>query len=367
MSNVVEKVKDKVEQVLHKDKHHNTTTGTSTHTGPHSTGVANAADPRVDSDRDGSHNLGSAQYGPGSHNTTGAHHTGATSGLTGTTGTTGYGSGTTGYGSGSTNAGPHDSNVANKLDPRVDSDRDGSRNMGSAQHGPGAHNTGAGTGFTGTTGTTGYGSGSTNTGPHDSNLANKLDPRVDSDRDGSRNMGAAQHGPGAHHTGAGTGLTGATGYGSGSTNHGPHDSNMGNKMDPRVDSDRDGSGNMGAAAYGPGAHQNTSGFGSTGVGSGSNNYGPHDSNLANKVDPRVDSDRDGSGNMGAAAYGPGSHQHSGAAGGHTTGLTGSGPAATTAGPHSSNLANKLDPRVDSDRDGSRTVGSGGPVGGNTGY
>lgn len=37
----------------------------------------------------------------------------------------GYGSGTTGYGSTGTHstAGPHSSNLANKADPRVDSDR----------------------------------------------------------------------------------------------------------------------------------------------------------------------------------------------------------------------------------------------------
>jgi len=73
---------------------------------------------------------------------------------------------------------------------------------------------------------------STNAGPHDSNLANKADPLVDSDRDGSRNAGAAAHGPGAHHTGHHTA--------------GPHSTDAGNKLDPRVDSDRDGSRNAGA-------------------------------------------------------------------------------------------------------------------------
>lgn len=37
---------------------------------------------------------------------------------------------------------------------------------------------------------------------------------------------------------------------------------------------------------------------------------------------------------------------------------GSGTAQYTAGPHDSNVANKLDPRVDSDLDNSRTVGGG---------
>lgn len=39
------------------------------------------------------------------------------------------------------------------------------------------------------------------------------------------------------HRGTSTGTTGLTGTG-GSTNYGPHDSNLANKMDPRVDSDR---------------------------------------------------------------------------------------------------------------------------------
>ncbi|KAG9192717.1 hypothetical protein G6011_11451 [Alternaria panax] len=60
-----------------------------------------------------------------------------------------------------------------------------------------------------TTGTT-----STNYGSHNSNIGNKLDPRYDSDMD---------------HRGTATG----------STNAGPHSTNVGNKLDPRVDSDVD--------------------------------------------------------------------------------------------------------------------------------
>ena len=51
-------------------------------------------------------------------NTHGTHTTG--SGLTGSHNTHGTtGSGLTGSNYGSTNAGPHDSNMANKMDPRV--------------------------------------------------------------------------------------------------------------------------------------------------------------------------------------------------------------------------------------------------------
>lgn len=45
--------------------------------------------------------------------------------------------------------------------------------------------------------------------------------------------------------------------------------------------------------------------------------------------------------------------------------TGISSATTTAGPHTSDLANKADPRVDSDLDGSRTVGNAGGVGNTT--
>jgi len=322
MSGVVEKIKDKVEQVLHKDNHNAHAAGTHT-TGAHTTGT----------------------------HTTGTHTTGA------------HAAGTHGH---STNTGPHGSNLANKVDPRVDSDRDGSGNMGAANYGPGGHTTGTGFG-------TGAGTHSTNTtaGPHDSNIANKVDPRVDSDRDGSRNMGAANYGPGGHATGTHAGITGTGTHsgmaGSGTNTAGPHNSDLLNKVDPRVDSDRDGSRNLAAANYGPGGQATGTHTGTTGT----YTAGPHDSNLLNKADPRVDSDRDGSRNLGAANYGPGGQAtgtHTGMTGSGQSGLhSGTGPAPSTAGPHSSNLANKLDPRVDSDLDGSRRVGGDQTTGGNQNY
>lgn len=72
------------------------------------------------------------------------------------------GSGVMGTGSSSTTAGPHSSSLANKADPRTDSNLDGSRGLGSNT------TTGTGSGLTGGTTTTGTGSGftggSTNTG-----------------------------------------------------------------------------------------------------------------------------------------------------------------------------------------------------------
>ena len=72
--------------------------------------------------------------------------------------------------------------------------------------------------------------------------------------------------------------------------------------------------------------------------------------MANKVDPRVDSDLDSKGNRHGAHKGG----LMGASGSHAT--PGSGTAQNTAGPHNSDLLNKLDPRVDSDLSGGKTIG-----------
>jgi hypothetical protein len=94
MSGIVNKVKS----ALHSDHHSSSTTHGSTTTsgtaegvaGPHSSRAANAADPRVDSDLDGSRHVGTGT-------------TGTAGGVTGT-----HGTGTTGtYGTSNTTAGPH--------------------------------------------------------------------------------------------------------------------------------------------------------------------------------------------------------------------------------------------------------------------
>jgi hypothetical protein len=246
----------------------------------------------------------------------------------------------------STNAGPHDSNVANKLDPRVDSDRDGRAAYGTAATGG---TTGVNTGNTYTQNQ--YTSGSTNAGPHNSNLANKLDPRVDSDLDGR----AAAHGPTAGYTGVNTAgmntnttTTGNHTYGTtGSTNAGPHNTNIGNKLDPRIDSDLDGR----AAHHTVGTTGTTTGAATGGYTTGSANNGPHNSKLMNKLDPRVDSDRDGRnafGTTGSADTTTKSFEQSQTQSTPTS-TTAHGAGSTNHGPHNSNLLNKLDPRVDSDR------------------
>jgi hypothetical protein len=157
----------------------------------------------------------------------GGQHTGARSTTAGTGNT--YGSSTTtgtGYGTGSTTTGPHSSNLANKADPRIDST--GTSNT----YGPGT-TTGTGNTFGSSTTGAGYGGGSTTTGPHSSNLANMADPRIDST--GTTNTYGSGTSAGTGNT-FGSSATGA-GYGTGSTNAGPHSSNLANKVDPRVDSD----------------------------------------------------------------------------------------------------------------------------------
>lgn len=141
----------------------------------------------------GAHNPASAIPGVGGHPQHAPHGTHSPATTVG-----GHGAGvTTGTGH-TTNAGPHNSAMANKIDPRVDSDRDGRGGMGGAgipgaghhpQHAPqGAHNPGTVMGGHGSSATPGSGT-ATNAGPHNSAMMNKLDPRVDSDVDGSGTYG----------------------------------------------------------------------------------------------------------------------------------------------------------------------------------
>ena len=165
---------------------------------------------------------------------------------------------------GPSNVGPHDSNVANKLDPRVDSDRDGRSGVTGSSH------TGTtGGGLLGSSG--GY--GSSNSGPHDSNIANKADPRVDSDRDGR------------------SGLTGSSNTGSSLTGSNTQSQDSIGATISKAASAVTG-GAVGGTSSNYGQHgTSTTGGGLTGSsgGYGSSNVGPHDSNIANKADPRVDS------------------------------------------------------------------------------
>lgn len=293
---------DKIKDKLHIGSSNNTsnTSGTAEGvSGPHSTRTANALDPRVDSDRDNSTTVGNTGYGS---------NTGTAGGYGSTTGA-GYGSTTGGTAEGT--SGPHGSRIANALDPRVDSDRDNSATVGGTGYGAGTtgqhHHHGTTGGFGGPTGVTGTGFGSATdpsygsttggtaegmSGPHGSRIANTLDPRVDSDRDNSATLGGGAGYSSATGAGAGVGAGTGTGFAGGvsnSTNAGPHNSNLANKLDPRVDSDLDHRGNRHANQGGvfgaSGSHA------TAGPGTAQNTAGPHNSDWANKLDPRVDSTR----------------------------------------------------------------------------
>lgn len=168
-------------------------------------------------------------------------------------------------------------------------------------------------------------------GPHALDTANRLDPHVNAGigvPTGSTNTGSSST------TGAGLGSSKAeTGIGSTTPSTALGSSTSG---DRHLGRDAALAGGVGAA--GVGAYE------SSRDGTSSTTAGPHSSNLANKVDPRVDSDR--------------SAQHGTSNAGLGSGVTGS--SSTTAEPHSSNIANKADPRVDSDLSGQRgttTIGS----------
>ncbi|KAK3328526.1 hypothetical protein B0T19DRAFT_357870 [Cercophora scortea] len=273
MSGFVNKVKD----ALHSDKSQSSVPeGTA---GPHSSRAANAADPRVDSDLDSSRRTaGHGEYGSafgGNQGSSTFGNTGNTFGSTGTHNT--HNTHTTGTSEGV--HGPHSSRIANAADPRVDSDRDGSRTVGNTGHSIG--NTLGSTGNTyGTSGTTG--------GVHNSHAANVLDPRVDSNRDNQRTAGHGEYGSGfGGNQGNAFGSTGTHNTGTAEGVHGPHSSRIANAADPRVDSDRDGSRTVGNTA-------STGAYGASGPGPAPHTAGPHKSDLMNKADPRVDSDLDGS-------------------------------------------------------------------------
>jgi len=188
-----------------------------------------------------------------------------------------------------TTAGHHTHDLLNKLDPRIDSTHD-------KQPMPASGN-----------------------GPHSSRVANILDPRVDSKTGIDKRTGAAN--PSVMH-GGGSGVPEGT--------YGPHSSRLANTVDPRVDSDMDSRRTAGVA---PGYGSNTAPgygdtYGQTNTGHGqATGYGQA-GNAGYYTQP----------NAGVAHHGVGHNQ--------ATAMSGPGPATHTAGPHSSNLLNKLDPRVD---------------------
>ncbi len=122
--------------------------------------------------------------------------------------------------------------------------------------------------------------------------------------------------------------------------HRPHSSRIANTLDPRVHSDKDNSKTVGSNTNTQSGTGITGGNFSPGLGTSSEGaYDPQGSKLANAADPRIDSDRDNSKTVG--------------------GELGSGTSEGTYGPHGNRVANAVDPRADSDQDRSKTIGTGG--------
>ncbi|KAL5090872.1 hypothetical protein Trisim1_003840 [Trichoderma cf. simile WF8] len=392
MSSLINKVKDK----LHSDNKTEQPEGTH---GPHSSRTGNAADPRVDSDRDHRENLGrhDGSYTTGGDNysygdTTSSGVTGS-SGMTGTGGTFDSSKGSTGFGStaatgpASKTAGMHSSNTANKADPRVDSDLDASRNMGLRSGGATAGTDTYGSSNTQSE-TTGFG---TSTGPapktagtHKSDMLNKADPRVDSDLDGSRNMGLKSHGATYDAPSGNTGMTGSSGtamgsgmgsgmgtdtltgsgatgtygssgrdtYGSTGTDtlgSSGRDTYGSTGTDTLGSSGRDTYGSSGRDTYGSTGtdtlgSSGTGAFGSTGT--GTDTYGSTGTHGSSGLGSTGHHTKDTT----SSAFGAGT----GSVGGSFGNARNTGPAPNTAGPHKSDMMNKADPRVDSDLDNSKT-------------
>ncbi|EGR49612.1 uncharacterized protein TRIREDRAFT_121439 [Trichoderma reesei QM6a] len=196
-------------------------------------------------------------------------------------------------------------------------------------------------------------------GPHRHDIMNKLDPTVDSGTGGMQVLASNAH----TNNNAATGISGmpgqpaaaggmtTTGLGSNnpynntssSTTAPPHNSRLANALDPRVDSTQPSSTNY----YTKGTNV-VPGAGATPRHVPEGTYGPHSSRMANAADPRVDSDADrhrmggvGAGSVGGAAAGSAPNVKPI----YPPGV--GGPAPTTAGPHRHDILNKLDPTVDS--------------------
>ncbi|TGO80789.1 hypothetical protein BELL_0001g00510 [Botrytis elliptica] len=310
-------------------KHENTSLGSHpTHGhaegshGIHNSAALNAADPRVDSDLDGNRLPNKTSSGYGTQDaygttTTGSsgHHLGRDAAAIGTAGAVGEGihhhNNQHSQGGLRGTTGPHTTATANLLDPHLSGSgvrtedahthhghgsKSGLVEGGGAEEADGVHGSKGTSAAAGVIPVGAYEAGhghNTTAGPHTSNLANKADPRVDSDLSKQQN----------HHYGRDAAVAGAVGgaayeankhhHNSANTTAGPHSSNIENKVDPRVDSDRSReqhhygrdaalAGGAGTAAYEADKHHHNTAH---------TTAGPHSSNLENKVDPRVDSDR----------------------------------------------------------------------------
>jgi len=200
-------------------------------------------------------------------------------------------------------------------------------------------------------------------GPHGSKVANAADPRVDSDLDSTRRTaGHGEFGSNNNYATQGTGtsnLEGSTGYGNehgiGRTTGATGTSGYGNEQG--IGGTTAGFGNeqgigrtAGTTGYGNEQGMGrTAGTGMTGT-EGAYESGPRTTGHHHGVGSGITGTHDAS----TGTYGSQGLERDGR---DTYGAgTGPGPAPHTAGPHKNDMLNKADPRVDSNMDGSRTVG-----------
>jgi hypothetical protein len=360
-------------------------TGYNSSSGPHASNMANRADPRVDSDRShlggvsGSHGQLADTMSPSSHGAgygTSAAPLGASSGHTNFSGREPYSSTTSNthaplnssapgpygtredYGStgpASHTLGPHSSNAANVADPRVHPEPEKMKD----------HKT---------------------VGPHNSDMLNKLDPRVDSD---PRNHGYADRDPTHSNTHSNThSHNDSSRFESNALNHngvqtGGFVGGPGANMENRDSIPTAGGLPVGNEGHGP-YSDSTHGTGLTGSHGGVT--GSHSGLTGSQGGLTGSHGVTGShggltGNSHNEPYGAShstnaSHGASGLTGSHG-GLTGNSHvnepygashsttnsshaygSNTTSGPHASNVANQVDPRVDSDNSRFASTGHG---------
>ncbi|KAK4132645.1 hypothetical protein BT67DRAFT_424893 [Trichocladium antarcticum] len=182
-------------------------------------------------------------------------------------------------------------------------------------------------------------------GPHKHDILNKLDPRIDSTHDREPAAAAAAAAAAAPST-----QPPSTGHTIPEGTYGPHSSRAANALDPRVDSDLDRSRHTGtgtATGTGTGTGAGVPGMAIPAAAVPAATYGRHGTRAANVLDPHVDSGMDNQRAQHSSRGALETGAAGGAAGAAGMGMSAGSGSGGAGGPHRSEVANKLDPRVDS--------------------
>jgi hypothetical protein len=258
-----------------------------------------------------------------------------------------YGSNPAGAG---LSTGAYGSQRGNKMDT---SDSFGSGNYGSAGMSSGAYDARTGAGNTYGANTTGSGM-HTGMGPgmgfggYDSRMGNTIDTgssygSSDYDTRGQAGMGSTGMNTGAYNSNiragdykAGPNTYGSSGTGGYPSSKGPHESDMTNRMDPRVDSSTGQTGSY------------TSNYGNTGSTGQTSSYGTAGNNTSPAYNTRSGANTGSNvGQMESRGESATQQDFGGAAAGSSSYNAPEKGRRRSSGPHSINLLNKLDPRVKS--------------------